>query len=51
MKKTYVAPFVEIENATASQFIALSIFDEEATVEGGAMVPEENAWMDWSEED
>ena len=53
MKKIYIIPAVQAEEAQAAQIIAESlkiISDEDKTVDGEKSLTKENAWDIWGEE-
>ncbi len=51
MKKTYISPAIELEEAQAMQILALSMPISEDTVNGGNALTKENAsWDIWGEE-
>lgn len=53
MKKMYIIPALQAEEAQAAQMIAESlriITDEDKTVDGDKALTKENAWDIWGEE-
>lgn len=52
MKKTYLIPAMQVEEAQAAQMLAESLaINPDTTVDGGdALTKEDNSWDIWSEE-
>ena len=51
MKKTYLVPAMQVEEAQAIQMLAESLIISNTTVDGSqALTKEDNSWDIWSEE-
>ena len=51
MKKTYIIPALQVEEAQAAQMLAESMPINDGTVDGGnALTKEDNSWEIWDEE-
>ena len=52
MKKTYLIPAMQVEEAQAAQMLAESLaINTDTTVDGGdALTKEDNSWDIWSDE-
>ena len=51
MKKTYLIPAMQVEQAMAAQMLAESLSISDDTVDGGkALTKENNDWNIWNEE-
>jgi len=52
MKKTYISPAIEMNEALATQMLAESLGISDTPVDGGqALTKEDDDWDIWSEED
>ena len=51
MKKTYLMPAMQVEEAQAAQMLAESLTISDTTVDGSqALTKEDNAWDIWGDE-
>ena len=52
MKKTYMMPAIQVEQAMAAQMLAESLPISDTTVDGSnALTKEDNDWNIWNEEE
>ena len=51
MKKTYIVPALQVEEALAAQMLAESLIISDETIDGNkALTKEDNSWDIWGEE-